>query len=663
MAVEVATFTPRAPVSLFESQRLTLDTVFKSVIRPNLFVEINTTGEVARLRRTTAVLTALAVSNTSASARTVDVQVVSSRQITYQANVTAQAGQNWVRINRILRPTGVPILGYDWSQTPPVRLVDEPVDTSTIVTSLAWTSTSAYLAATQDSPLFNIYDANNAFAIVYTSGSVPSPVRVLNCVWSPDDRYLAVTYRFVSGTTHPYLKVFDFDSGITTPVEVPLPSVTTSIIRTPSAIAWGGPGGRYLVASNVGTARFVAWDWNSGSPVLSALGSTLSAATSGVAGPVAFNTSVGSPRVAVGHSGGARLSVFDFPTATTLSKIDLQIFATNTQRTIPVDGLSWSADNRYLAVLSADTDTTPFTVYDFNSGVVLRNPPDAITAPMPELTSLDWSQDGRYLVIGHAESERYTYYPDPLTYLLLYDYDTGSPVRITASPALQATGQIAQVRFSPDGNTLMVAGWRLDRFYPPTGVDNVRLLDGAGANRILNGSFEDTTGLTAESFGFSAIGAIPNWFVDGDADTRIFLPTNAFVNTYATDGRIYLDPVVDAIGTPPQSTDVRLRQNISGLTAGQTYTLLVDVTSVPESSLGIQITWNGSAVSFEGETVLSLTKDIPVMSVLVPPGETVQVPLEKHMLSYGEILQIKASGSGVDAAVSYILSTQEGDGE
>lgn len=663
MPAQVAIFTPRAPVSLFESQRLALDTVFRSILRPNMFAEVDPTGQIARLRRTAAVLTALSLSNTSASSRAVDVRVASSRRITYKAAVTAQAGQNWVRINRINMPKDPSIFGYDWSQTPPTRLLDEPADTSLTMTSLAWTSDSAYLAAAQDGPQFRIYDANNAFALLYTSGVVPASVRVLQCVWSPNDRYLAVTYRFTAGTTHPFIKVFDFDSGITTPVEVSLPSVTTSVTRTPSAIAWGGPSGRYLVVSNAGSARFVAWDWNSGSPVVSALGGILSGATSGVAGPIAFNTSVGAPRVAVGHSEGSRLSVFDFPTATTLSKIDLQIFAANTQRTIPADGLAWSSDNRYLAVLSAATGTTPFTVYDFNSGVVLRTPPDDITTPLPSTTSLDWSLDGRYLVIGHAEAERYTYYPEPLTYLLLYDYNTGSPVRITSAPSLQGAGEITQVRFSPDGNTLMMTGRRLDPLYRPIGVDNVRLLDSAGVDQIANGSFEDTTGLTPEPFGFSAIGSIPNWFVDGDASAKIFLPTETFVDAFATDGAVYLDVNVFGVGAPPQSTDVRLRQNISGLIAGQTYTLLVDVTASTESVIGVEMTWNGSPVAFEGETVLPVVKNFPVLTVVVPPGETVQAPLKKHMLAYGEALEIKASGGGVDAAVSYILSTQEGDGE
>jgi WD40 repeat protein len=660
MAVEVAIFTPRAPVSLFESEKVSLDTVFESVIRPNLFAEVDARGAVRALRNTTAVLTAMTLSNSSASARTVDIRIRSSRRVTYNAEVTAQAGENWVRLDRTTRPRGVAIFGYDWSQTPPVRLSQEPTQLVGIMRDLAWTSDSAYVAATQDGPNFAIYDANDGFAAAYTAPDAPSPVRTDLCAWSPNGRYLAVTYFLTAGTGHPFIKVFDFDFGIDTPVEVVLPSVDL-VTRQISGLAWGGPGGRYLVASDVGSARVIVWDWDTGSPVLaSGLGTTLSNALAGTAGAVAFNTDVSAPRLAVGHTAGDRLSVFNFPSATTVAKISDALFAANTTRNIPAKGLAWSKNSRYLAVLSGADASIPFTVFDFNGGVSLRPAPPSLP-PLPFLRCLDWSGDGRYLVVGHAESARYTYYPEALPYLLLFDYGTGTPVRVRTSPTLQGFGNVTTVEFSPDGDTLMVAGWAYDRFYPPTGVDNVRLEDAGGVNYIVNGSFEDTTGMTRTSFGFTATGEIASWFTDQEPKEAVtlFFPNKRFVDAFATDGAVYLDVVAAGSAAFGTQNDARLRQNISGLVEGQDYTLSVDVTASLESDIGLRLLWNGVEVDISGETTLPIVEDFSLLSLEVPAGASVRVPLDKHMLAYGDVLQMRASGSGVDTVVSYILSTQE----
>ena len=663
MAVEVAVFTPRAPVSLFESEKISLDTVFQSVLRPSLYAEVDARGAVRTLRNTTAVLTAMTLSNRSGSPRTVDIRIRSSRRVTYTAQVTAQAGENWVRIDLSPRPRGVSIFGYDWSQTPPVRLSQEPLQVGSTMRDLAWTSDSVYVAATSGvgSRRFRIYDATSGFSTVYTSPATPLPVTPDDCVWSPDNRYLAVTYRFADRDGQPFIKIFDFDGGITAPVEVALPSIGL-VARRPTAIAWGGPGGRYLVASNVGSARVIVWDWNTGSPVLSAsLGAALSNATAGTAGALAFNfDDTTTPRLAIGHTGGDRLSVFNFPSATTVSKINSALFATNTARNIPTKGLAWSRDDRYLAVLSGASVDIPFTVFDFDSGVSLRTAPAALPF-LPSLTCLDWSADGRYLVIGHGEGVRYTYYPEALPYLLLFDYNTGSPVRVRTSPRLQGFGRISSLRFSPDGDTLMAAGRATDRFQPPTGVDNVRLEDENGVNYVVNGSFEDTTGMTRTSFGFTAVGEIVGWFTEQEPRDTVLLyfPSRRFVDAFATDGDVYMDVVASGQVAALTGNNARLRQNISGLVAGQVYRLSIDVTASLDSDTGVSLVWNGADVSISDQTTLPIIENFRLLSLSVPAGESVRVPLEKHMLPYGDVLQMKASGGSVDAVVSYILSTQD----
>ena len=62
---------------------------------------------------------------------------------------------------------------------------------------------------------------------------------------------------------------------------------------------------------------------------------------------------------------------------------------------------------------------------------------------------------------------------------------------------------------------------------------------------------------------------------------------------------------------------------------------------------------------FEDDTDLPVIEDYTVLSITVPPGETVHAPLEKFMLAYGDVLQAKASGANVAAVLSYVLNTRE----
>jgi len=670
MAVEVAVFTPRAPVSRYESERRSLGTTFETLIQPPLYAEIDARERVRDLRNSTAVITAFKLTNTQNVARTVDLRVQSSRRITYQAEVIAQAGQNWLRLDRTLFPRGTAIFGYDWSATPaPVRLVDEPMPLSNIMFDAAWTSDSRYLAATSNTGRFRIYDAQNDFATVYTSSAAPAPVRARNCVWSPDDRYLVVSYDQIADTGEPFLRVFDFDD-IANPVAVTIPDLATRVTRPPNAIAWGGPAGtsaplgRYMVATHTGPERVSVWDWATGAPVYSsALSSALSdaAGVTGIASAIAFTKGTTSSRLAFRHNTGDRLSVFDFPTSTTVSKIINAIFAANIPSTGGNTGLVWTYDNRYLAALFTGPAAAPYIMFDFQSGVSVRAAPPPPPA-LPPLTSIDVSPDGRYVVLGHAQATRYTYYTVPLPYLLLYDYQSGSPMRVTQAPTLQGVGRVEAVRFAPDGSTLMVAGWSYDAFYPPTGVDNVRLRDSNGNNVVVNGSFEDTTGMTRTAFGYTALNQITGWFSDGapaapDGEL-LYFPDKRIIDTFPTDGRLYMDLVSSSVDVPARNNP-RLRQNFENLVENGTYTVQIDVTASLQSNTGVQLIWNGAVVSIDGATTLPVVENFTLLPVVVPAGESVVVPLTRHMLAYGDALQARASGAGVDCVVSYILSTQE----
>jgi WD40 repeat protein len=655
VSVEVAVFTPRPPVNLFESATLQVGTDFQNLIQPTLYAQVDGRGQVQDLRNTTAIITRAQLSNTSGTERLVTFRVRSSRRITYNTTVTAAAGQNSLRIDRFTRSRGVGAYGYDWTDTPPTRLTAEPVGTGSNARALSWTPNSQYLAMAFDNASFRVYDATSAFSTVYTSPATPSPIRPSQVAWSPTGRYLAVTYLNAEGLDQPFLRVFDFDT-IGAPVEVPISDNLIRVTRTPNDIVWGGPSGRYLFIGNAGPTRVAVYDWNTGSPVFaSALSTTLS--TGVVGNVIGIAPNANGSRIAVSCSGGPRLLVFTFPSAITASRIVNDIFADNSQVLPGARGVAWSANSRYLVHLSSPSATIPFTVYDFDSGVALLPFPAALP-PLPRLAAVSWSPDGRYICFGHAEAVRYTYYPLALPYVLLYDLNSGTPVRVTSSPALQGFGSVLGTGWSPDGDTLMIAGWAYDRFYPATGVDNVRLLDPEGNNVVVNGSFEDTTGMTRTSFGFTAVGEIVGWFSDGDPAAELFFPALRFVDAFATDGSVYLDPVANnSFLLAPNSA--QLRQNFNALTAGATYRLSLDVTSSLNSDIGVRVRWNGTPVDIGGETVLPIVEDFALVSAAVPANSTVDAPLTKHMLAYGDTLQVRASGGGVDAVVSYVLNTQE----
>ena len=668
MAVEVAVFTPRAPVNLFESAQESLGTTFSPILRPTLYAEVDGQNTVQRLLSTVAVATRLTVSNTSVSARTVDFRVLSSRKITYSADLVALSGTNSLRLDRDTTSRGPALFGYDWTQVPPVRLTDEPVPENDIYRDVSWHPNSRYVAVVRTSQ-FEICDRDAAFARIYLSPVLADPAGIDRCVWSPDGRYLAVSYVFADLAGVPFLRVFDFNT-ITAPVEVTLPDLSISVTTALRDIVWGGPAGtsatsgRYLIVAVPGTGAgsIVVWDWDSGAPVLApTLAASIRAAVTGQVRGLRFSRGTTSARLAITHSTGDLLTVLDWPTATTVSKLENSLFAANTTTLVGSRRMAWSFDNRYLACLSGSDAAVLFTIYDLQSGVAVL-PSHAPLPPLPPLSAVDWSADGETLVIGHTEAERATYYPLALPYLLQFDLQTGTPVRITTEPNLQGFGAVRAVAFSPDGEVLMASGRSFDLFYPPTGVDNVQLLDGSGNDVVVNGSFENVTGLDPEPFGYSSLATLPGWFADDGGvpapNRRIFLLNQRFVDAFATDGRVYLD-LNSEDDSAPQGNDVRLRQDFAGLVSGDTYRLNIDVTSSLESNTKLRVQWNGVDVSIDGTTVLPIIETRTILSVAVPAGETVSVPLERFMLAYGDSFEAKANGAGVDCVLSYVLSTQE----
>jgi WD40 repeat protein len=642
MSNTVAVFTPRPPVNLFEGARLALDTGYRTIVAPPLYATSDDRGQVRELRAAAAVVTRLHLSNTSASVRTVDLRVRSSRRVTYAADVVAQAGLNRVQINGVRTEKASPVFGYDWTDAPPSRF-DVAFGGNAAVD---WAPDSSRAALGSFGRTYALVDASTLAVTV--SAPVTAPARPNTVRWSPDGRYLAIAFTFAAEAGEPALRVLDFDTG--SPVEVTLPVAVTGAVVT--SVAWGG--GRYLVVCASSTPRIQVLDWDSETPVIAAF-----PALSVSGNPVCARWSPDGRYLAIHHTTGDRLSVFDWATGAPVRVEDAR-FAANTLA-LPQGGkgLSWSADSLRLASCASVGDTG-FTVFDFTGGTVDVLPPPAPRQFAPGIRTAAWSPDGRYLCVGHDDASPLTYYPTALPYLFLFDYDDPVPV-LVSTPRVEAAGRIHEIQWSPDGDLLLVAGSPGDPEYPPTGLDNVRLEDAAGDNRIRNGSFEDTTGMVRTSFGFEAAltaSPMPHWSCPPTLQT-VRVADARFVDAFATGGRNWLYLRAPEPFLPqPNGDNLRLFQDVAGLTAGETYRLAFDVTGSQDSLMKASVLWNGTAVAIDGATEFLKVEERDILRLTLAPGETLPVD-DKLILAYGERLDARASGGGVDAVLAYVLTTQE----
>lgn len=648
MTDNVAVFTNRPPVNLFEQARIAVGTTFQPLITPPLYAAVDAQDIVQTVRNSAAVITSARLTNTGAQPVQVDFNIRSSLRTTYETTVTAQAGENWVRIDRANGPTpGLSLFGYDWESVPPVQLADVFEPPAAVGYGCRFTSDSRYLAFTVNSNRVRVYDFDNAFDVVF-SFDFTSPAITTDVAWSTDDRYLAVGLRVADVAGENFLAVFDLDD-IQDPQQVTLPSFPTARV---DSIAWGGPSGRYMVVANRGSQRILVYDWNTGSPVVASFPAL---SVDGI--PVSVAWSPDGRYLAVKHTAGDNLTVFDWNTGTPV-KVQSALLAANTNSAVGAYSVAWSPDSRYLATSDA-ANGRAFIVFDFQGGVTTLPQPEPLPTT-PRFITVAWSADGRYLLAGHTTPALYQTYSVFPPFLVVYDLDTGTPQRVT-SPSFQGYGAVNAAAWSPDNKYLIVAGFPQTRQYPLLGFDNIRL-DSEGQNLLINGSFEDTTGMTRTDFGYRTINTLPGWFNDAATDERIDIVDKRILNTFATDGSNYLN-VIGGTLDPLEQNNVKLRQNLAGLVEGQAYTLSFDVKLGIDNftSQKVSVLWNGSPVEIDGETVFPIVEDRDVLSIAVPAGESVQVPLDRSVVKQGEQLQVRASGAGVACVVSYVLSTDEAE--
>lgn len=149
---------------------------------------------------------------------------------------------------------------------------------------------------------------------------------------------------------------------------------------------------------------------------------------------------------------------------------------------------------------------------------------------------------------------------------------TGDPEgdMIDANDALGVLGTTGDqdVVTAGAGDDTVIAGADDDIVFGEAGADTIYGDGGPqSGNLILNGSFEDVTGLTQTGYGFRGDGAVPNWTADPFSEIDIHNDGRGGVP--ATDGNNWLD-------LEASPGNARIGQDVAGVQNGEVYTLTFD---------------------------------------------------------------------------------------
>src|SRR6056297_1844695 len=152
--------------------------------------------------------------------------------------------------------------------------------------------------------------------------------------------------------------------------------------------------------------------------------------------------------------------------------------------------------------------------------------------------------------------------------------------------------------FGEGGDDSIVGGADSDSLVGGSGDDTIDAVSGGGSatgpNLIVNGSFEDTTGMTPTGYGFVDTGAIPAW-TTADPNAEIDIHNDGRGGIDPTDGNNWL-----ARDASPGNTGVG--RDVAGVTAGESYTLTYDAgdkADEPSSGPGenlINVYWGGELI-------------------------------------------------------------------
>mmetsp|Transcript_18046 Transcript_18046/g.27773 ORF Transcript_18046/g.27773 Transcript_18046/m.27773 type:complete len:2134 (-) Transcript_18046:3505-9906(-) len=146
--------------------------------------------------------------------------------------------------------------------------------------------------------------------------------------------------------------------------------------------------------------------------------------------------------------------------------------------------------------------------------------------------------------------------------------------------------------FGEGGNDDLYGGADNDSIDGGTGEDLILGDDpsGTGPNLIQNGSFEDTSGMTATGYGFLGDGAVPGWTETNGAEIDFHSDGRGGVD--ATDGSNWLD----LSASPSEGV---IGQDVTGLEDGQPYVLTFDAADgegIPGGENQINVIWGGEVI-------------------------------------------------------------------
>ncbi|MCA8869724.1 MAG: Hint domain-containing protein [Rhodobacteraceae bacterium] len=151
-----------------------------------------------------------------------------------------------------------------------------------------------------------------------------------------------------------------------------------------------------------------------------------------------------------------------------------------------------------------------------------------------------------------------------------------------------------------EGDDFIVGGAGDDCVSGDAGDD---ILFGDGANHpsdtpnlIVNGSFEDLTGLTESTFGYVGIGGVPGW-TSADPALGIDIHGDARGDVEPADGDYWLD--LEA--TPG---NVTIGQDVAGVENGELYLLTFSAGDHARDENTFSVIWNGEVVEVKAEAIL-----------------------------------------------------------
>ncbi|MDX5402824.1 MAG: hypothetical protein LPK02_11570, partial [Rhodobacterales bacterium] len=151
--------------------------------------------------------------------------------------------------------------------------------------------------------------------------------------------------------------------------------------------------------------------------------------------------------------------------------------------------------------------------------------------------------------------------------------------------------------YTGDGDNVIFGGAGSDTVVAEYGNDTISTDDliATGPNLIVNGSFEDTTGMWSTGYGFTNTNGTVTGWTDANGK-QIDFHTDERGGLRATDGTSWLD----LEGASGQNNVIR--QTVAGVEDGQVYLLSFDAADLADNADGttldnqLQVIWNGEVV-------------------------------------------------------------------